>query len=190
MPSNRRSLLGQRVLDLITEDWQSVDDLMEKAIPLVPPGRALRVWQDQRATVDAAYAKRVAEGKATGKRKPIPSPADQERQGARAVINHLLGGLESRSIIDVEAVGGRLNRRVRLSQSRQFSHHCCMHGGSCRGDVAEPVPEEDIAPPEEVDALDALIKRVMESRERRLDVTPQIREVYPGEIDRLLREAG
>jgi hypothetical protein len=193
MPSTRRSLLSQRLLALITDEWQDVEAFMERAIPLVPPGQASREYQAHHARREADREKRIREGKVMGPRKPVPSEREKLRMGARAIVNSFLGDSRDRRLVEIEALGSRFERRIRLSDERRFSHHCCLHGGSCRG-TAETEPEEVAVLPEpehEVDPLATLIAQVWESRRQREQAAPPvIREVYPGEIDRLLRECG
>lgn len=191
MPSARRSLLTQRVIDLLTDEWVDVEDVMERAIPLVPPGRALRTYQQHAKRTDAKREERIAAGGKTIARKPIPTPREQERMGARAMVNDILATARDNKVIDVEFGESRNERRMRLSDERRFAHHCCLHGGSCRG-TQEPEPDEDDQGQDEdevrPDPLAMLIKQVLDSRDKRLAVTPKVREVYPGEIDRLLAQ--
>lgn len=187
MPSARkRSLLSQRVLDLLTHDWVDVEDLMERAIPMVPPGRAIRTFEHHRARLDADRERRIANGEKVIARKPMPSEAEQRRQGARSIVNAIIGDLRDNNVAEIEAGATRFDRRIRLSRERQFARHCCLHGGSCRG------TKEDDDAPEAEDPLPLLIDRVLESRRSREEPRsiPGVREVIPGEIDRLLRECG
>lgn len=187
MPSKRRSLLSQRILALVPADWQDVEDFMAQAIPIVPPGQARREYEAHAARTAAAREKRRAEGKPMGPRKPEPSEDEKMRMGARSIVNSFLGDYRDNKLVEVESTGSRFERRIRLSDERKWSQHCCLHGGSCRGTKDdEPVvlPEPD---PE--DSLATLIGRVLESRRQR-DEPPIIREVFPGDIDRLLRECG
>lgn len=189
MPSKRRSLLSQRLLALVTDEWLDVEDFMDRAIPLVPPGQAKREYEAHRRRLDADRTKREEAGMTMGPRKPEPSEAEGMRMGARAIVNSFIGDARDRRLVEVESLGSRFERRLRLSDERRYSHHCCLHGGSCRGGADDaPVAEE--APVEEVDALDTLIQRVWESRHQREQAPPTIREVFPGDIDRLLRECG
>lgn len=190
MPSQRnRTLLTTRLMGLVTPGWMDVEDFMELAIPLVPPGKAQRAYAQHAARVEANYAKRVAEGRATLARKPAPSEAEQIRIGARAIVNGVLGGMSDSKLVEVEVGENRLHRRIRLSNERQYAHHCCLHGGTCRGtgeeDAPEPADKDDPGDP-----LLALVERVLDSRREREVPPPTIREVFPGSIERMLRECG
>lgn len=186
MPS-ARSLLADRVMALVTPEWQDVEDLMERAIPLVPPGKAVREYDSGQRRNDAARDRRIAEGKPTGPRRAVPPDQEKQRQGARQIINAIIGHYRDVKVLEVEVGATRYDRRVRLSNERQHANHCCLHGGSCRG-TGEP--EADSDPPDAADPLDALIRRVLESRRQRMLPAPVVREVEPGSIDRLLRQCG
>jgi hypothetical protein len=197
MPSSRRSALSQRLLDLIGTEWMDVEEFMERAIPLVPPGRAMREWSAGEDRLVADRRKRQEEGKKLLPRKRTPSESEKIRQGARGIVNGFLGDARDRHLVEIEVLGSRHERRIRLSDERRYAHHCCLHGGTCRGSAHdEPTPPE----PEE-DPLADLIARVVESRRKREEEArrqrearrhpfPGVREVIPGEIDRLLRECG
>lgn len=156
-PSKRRSLLTQRVLDLIGEEWVSADDLMDRAIPLVPPGKALRDYRIQTARNAAERQRRIASGKKVGPTPPPPSEREAIRIGARNIINGILSSNRETRVLDMEARANRFDRWVRLSPERLYSHHCCLHGGSCAKRDPEPAPEEPdeelelvvVAPPSE-----------------------------------------
>lgn len=197
MPSERRTLLNERLLALVGQEWIGVEDFLEQAIPLVPPGRAKREYDAQARRNDAARAARIAAGQKVIARRPEPTEAEQDRMGAQAIVNAFLGAYRDRQTIEIE--GERNNRRIRLSAERKWSHHCCLHGGSCRAqddepDVpgpADPAFQKPLNPPElhdlapEEEPLFTLVQRVLDSRSRRSDMV-DLREVNPGEIDRLL----
>lgn len=187
MPSTRRSLLSQRLLALVTAEWTDVEDFMERAIPIVPPGQAKREYEAHRRRLDEDREKRRAAGKNMGPRKPEPSEGEKLRMGARSIVNSFLGDCRDNKLVDIESIGTRFERRIRLSNERKWAHHCCMHGGTCRGSA----DDEPVLPPEPdpEDSLSDLIDRVLESSRQR-EQRPAIREVFPGEIDRLLRECG
>ena len=184
MPSKRRSLLSERVLSLVTNEWTPVEEFMERAIPLVPPGRALRQYQLAQERADRERSARERAGKKLIARKPVPPQSAQIEMGARGIINDIIGSGRDRKALEIKTGANRGERWVRLSHERQYAHHCCLHGGSCRG-----TGEEEAA---EGDALATLIEKVLESRRSREAVAPysNVRGVDPGEIDRLLREAG
>ena len=187
MPSKRRSLLSQRLLALVPAEWIDAEDFMERAIPIVPPGQARREYESHRRRLDEDRERREREGRKMGPRKPEPTEGEKLRMGARSIVNGFLGDARDNKLVEVEALGNRYERRLRLSDERKWAHHCCLHGGTCRGsEDDEPVvlPEPD---PE--DTLSILIDRVLESRRQRNE-PPIIREVFPGDIDRLLRECG
>lgn len=222
MPLGARSPLTDRILALATDEWQGMEDFMDRAIPLVPPGRALRVYQREAERQDAHRAKKIADGQRTAPRKPALSEAEQLRSGARAMVNGVLANAVENGWVETESVdGNRRNRRIRRSDARRFAHHCCLHGGTCRGEPGhgEPEPAVEVAPTLEVaddPALVALIDRVLASRaareagswvkcpecdrqcrgtgglvaHRRAKHEGLIREVNPGDIDRLLRSCG
>jgi hypothetical protein len=209
-----------------------MEDFMDRAIPLVPPGRAKRVYDREAERQDTLRAEKIAAGKKVAARKPPLSENDRLRSGARALVNAILANANENGWLDVEVVdGNRRNRRLRRSDARRFSHHCCKHGGSCRGEPEQtivPAPSTVTVPvdpplnPPELDAnpdpeLVALIERVLASRASRLadgwvncpDCDRQfrgsaalrshrqakhsprlVREVVPGDIERLLRECG
>ncbi len=186
------SLLSQRLLALLTDEWMSMDEFMERAIPLVPPGRALRVYQHNKAKHDRERLERIASGKPEGRPKPEPSDARKIEMGARNIINDILGGARDRKVVEVERGDSRFDRRVRRSREREFAHHCCLHGGTCRGGVEDPVDPVDTEPEEEDDPLVTLIDRVLASRREGpgRSTFALVREVFPGDIDRLLQECG
>lgn len=209
--TSRRSLLSERIIGLVTDEWQDMEEFMDRAIPLVPPGRALRAWQMQRDKVDADYAARVAAGKRVIARKPYPSQHEQHRQGARSMVNAILGDARERKWVDIEVGESRRDRRIRRSYERRYADHCCLHGGSCAGTAERTGPPA--VPAEDDPNLMALVERVLASRTERLAAnmvdcpdcgrpcrgqtalvthrqSHQVREVVPGEIDRLLRECG
>lgn len=222
MPSSsRRSPLTERVLALATDDWQDIEEFMDRAIPLVPPGRALRAYLREAERQDEFRAEKIRQGKRMGPRKPALSEGDQIRSGGRAVVNGIIANAVEKGWLDTEAVSGnRRKRRLRRSDERRFAHHCCLHGGSCRGGAEEQEedepPVEEATPEEDEDAvLTLLIERVLASRaEREAREWVQcpkcqrqcrgqgglqshdrakhdpVREVVPGDIDRLLGECG
>ncbi len=205
MPSGRRNLLSQRVLALIGEDWLDVDDLMEQALPLVPPGKAQRVYANMEEKNRKDREQRILEGKKTIATQPRPEAAERERIGGRVIVNDILAALRNSKTIEMEVGLTRLERKIRLSDERRYSHHCCLHGGSCRGDAHDEEPDSD--PPVLVvevrqdldtlpipnnDPLFDLIERVLASRKQRMELPKRVdlREVVPGEIDRLLARHG
>lgn len=188
VPDARMTLLAKRVLAVLTDDWTPQDEVLAKVVPQVPPGRALRAYLRIKAANDAERNKRIAEGKKALPQR-VRTEAEQIETGARDVVRGILTDFRKNARVDVEVVDGV--RCIRLSKARAYAHHCCLHGGSCRGkDAGEVVGSFKRIPND--DPLAELIRRVLESRRKRLaqPPAPTIREVVPGEIDRLLREAG
>ncbi len=174
MPStrNRRSLTADRVLRLVTQEWQRTDDLMEQWIPLVPPGKALRKYALQAERNEADRQRRIDAGSKPIARRPPPSEAEQAQMGARIIVNDILGSARDSQTIEMR-VDDEHGRQVRLSAERRYAHHCCLHGGTCKAEASE---EEGPPEPGElrtaVDDLETLIAKVLQSRADRMPELP------------------
>lgn len=147
-PDRRRSLLAQRVLGLIGEEWMSGEEWLAHAIPLVPPGKALRAYRTSAARNAAERQARIAAGGKAAPTRPIPPEREQIRMGARSVVNDILGSARDSKLVETEHRANRGDRWLRLNPERRWSHHCCLHGGSCAADPPIPEPAEDDDPAE------------------------------------------
>lgn len=100
--AGRTDDLGQRVLDKVTWEWQRVEDLIRDLIPAVPPGKALRTYQN-----GAKRHKGV---------KPAKSEDEQIASGARQLLNARLGSHRDSGRITVETRDGE--RWVKFNERR------------------------------------------------------------------------
>lgn len=73
--TTRTDITGERFLELITWDWQDLEQIRQMLIPTVPPGKALRKYQSI-----------ASRNKGTGNR-PQLTEDEQIASGARNIVN-------------------------------------------------------------------------------------------------------
>lgn len=109
----------ERLLAALTWDWQDVEELMERLIPTVPPGKALRKYQvaqehyrKQKPHVDPRLARTLTED-------------EQIASGARTIVNDRIGQQAATGRIELE--GERGQRRIRFRERREVADQrgCC-----------------------------------------------------------------
>lgn len=118
----RGSPLTRRILTEIPTDWTSILDLMPRFIELVPPGRALRMYEDR-------YEQhRVADGQ-----RKLPSQKLEGRRalesGARHIVNTILNDLRRSGHIQFQ--GRRSEKMIRRVAQGHEVRYCCVHGEGC-----------------------------------------------------------
>lgn len=102
----------ERLLEKVTEKWQPLEPLLVEAIPLVPPGKAMR-----------RYEKR---GKSTGIR---PLTEEEKRiSGARSLVTDAIN-IRRKSRLEVETMDGQ--RQIRWKPLVPTNGRCptCGRGG-------------------------------------------------------------
>lgn len=101
-----RDITSERLLETVTYDWQSAEELRQKMIETVPPGKALRTYQGR-------Y-------RGTG-----PSPFTEDEQiasGARAIVHDRINALIN---------SGRLEFNENRTQIRMAERRVMNKDGSC-----------------------------------------------------------
>src|SRR6476619_6201888 len=122
--------LHDYILSQITWDWQDSAPIIRRAMPRVPPGKALRKYQ--------MYVKAETEKRGRGYRSPKSlnrTTEDQIRFGQRMLVNQTLGSMASPSGSQIlELRGPRTARQVRRKERRK-----AVTGLSDRAKITERV---------------------------------------------------
>lgn len=121
-------MITDRLIERMTWDWQSAEDLIQEIIPMIPPGKAHRTYLGKN---------NVKTG--TGSR-PL-SEDEQIASGARTLINARLNTLMNSGRIELETRANRFDRYVRFAERRVVDKH-----GNCPTCYRPFIPASEAAP--------------------------------------------
>lgn len=113
------SPVTNRAISLLTWEWQPREDIVQKLIPMIPPGRALRKYEDT-----AANAMRI-HGRS---KRTKPELTEQEKiySGARSLAQASVGSLVSSGRAEVaDDPSGSPLIRFRDRRSSAPAEGCC-----------------------------------------------------------------
>lgn len=113
--AGRSDITSERLLEYLSWDWQDVEELRQRLIPTVAPGKALRTYQSR------------YKGKG-------PSPLTEDEQiisGARAIVNDRINTVASSGRIEYD------NDRTRL----RFTERRVVDKTGCCPTCYRPFPE-------------------------------------------------
>jgi hypothetical protein len=105
----------RRLLEQVTWDWQQLDPMITEAMKVVPPGKAIRRYQSNKA------GNKPPSGE--GPPKAPLSEAEQIVSGQRSIVNDALGTLKSGGYVEVDP-GPRLVRRKSQVAEDVICDHC------------------------------------------------------------------
>ena len=118
----KTNLVTDKLMEMLSWDWQSQEDLYKRLIPMVPPGRALRQYE--------ARSKHNARTKAGLDRVKPPLPeSEQIYSGARDMVrdsmwNLIKSGYAERCDVDDKVMLRRRDRRAAAPVQRQEGEVC------------------------------------------------------------------
>lgn len=99
-------IVREKLEAVVSWEWQDVEDLMEKLIPMVPPGRAKRQYEQ----VNENYRRNNPDVAPVASKQLTED--EQIVSGARTLVNARIGSMIESGKLEVEREGDR--RRVRL----------------------------------------------------------------------------
>lgn len=140
MPPYKMSRLGARLLEVIPFEWTPAHEVMNKIIPEIAPGKALRMYENN-------YRRHRLAMKTEPELDPNPLTGEAAiRSGAKSIINHQLVSLRRQGYLESEGRGR--SRRLRQVERKFFgTAYCCLHGGNCGKSepaaVEQPDDDED-----------------------------------------------
>lgn len=123
MPRYKRSRLSEQLLETIPYDWIDAEDVIQKFIPQIAPGIALRYYNE-------GYEKwRSKIEDPQGPTNKLEGDA-AIRSGARAIVREAMNRVQDGGYIESEGRGKK--RRIRRIERLMFDGaYCCLHGGNC-----------------------------------------------------------
>lgn len=133
-----RDLIRERLLGLVTWEWQDVEVLMEQLIPIVHPGLALRTYENRQGQHVKGNTNR-----------PKLTEDQKIASGARSIVNDRIGAQVESGRLELDKSGPDGKRRVRFKERRQVadSRGCCPTCNRPFGQAAVTTPRPSPLPP-------------------------------------------
>ena len=118
----KTNFVTDKLIEALSWDWQTQEDLYRRLIPMVPPGRALRQYEAR-----SAHNSRAKAGLERAK-PPLPE-SEQIYSGARDIVrdsmwNLVKSGYAERCDVDGQVMLRRRDRRAAAPVQRQEGEVC------------------------------------------------------------------
>jgi hypothetical protein len=135
-------LESQRFLDCMTWDWQPLSAVLAETVKVIPPGKALRKYQQSKAASD-----RTRSG--AGPTRPPLSEDEQIASGARSIARDRYNSFKQSGRIEIRVADGE--EQVRFRSAVGAGEHCptCGHVEQQTAPAVVPdLPEEPVRVPD------------------------------------------